>query len=149
MPNCKGSLKYFSGANTLDLEHYIKPSLKNNRPDAVVIHLGLNDVDFRNIRSVTAVKDIAENIIKIPLLCKEYGVSEVVVSSILPKRNIKLSKLIRQVNDILYDLCKMNNIYFLSNSNISRNFICDDGVHLNEKGTHILASNLVILLIII
>ena len=127
----------------------MKPSLNNYQPDAVVIHIGSNDVSFGNLRNETAVKNIAENIIKIALLCKEYGVSEVVVSSILPKRNIKLSKLIRQVNDILYDLCKMNNIYFLSNSNISRNFICDDGVHLNEKGTHILASNLVILLIII
>ena len=126
MPNCRGSLKYFSGANTLDLEHYMKPSLKNNWPDAVVIHIGSNDVDFRNRRSETAVKDIAENFTKIALSCKEYGVSEVVVSSILPKRCIKLSRLIRQMNDILYDLCKTNNIYFLSNDNISRNFICDD-----------------------
>ena len=39
--------------------------------------------------------------------------NEVAVSSILPKRNIKLSKLIRQINDIFYDLSKMNNIYFL------------------------------------
>ena len=50
------------------------------------------------------------------------------------------------MNDILYDLCKMNNIYFLSNDNISRNFICDDGVHLNWKGTHILVSNFVTLI---
>ena len=48
-----------------------------------------------------------------------------------------------QVNDILYDIGKMNNIYFLSNGNIYRNFICDDGVHLNQKGTHILAMNFV------
>ena len=38
--------------------------------------------------SETAVKDIVENIIRISLLCKEYGVKEVVLSSILPKRNI-------------------------------------------------------------
>ena len=37
----------------------------------------------------------------------------------------------------------MNNNYFSSNDNISRNFICDDGVHLNQKGIHILASNFV------
>ena len=37
----------FSGANTLDLEHYIKPSLNNNQPDAVVIHIGSTDIDFR------------------------------------------------------------------------------------------------------
>ena len=121
----------------------MKPSLNNYQPDAVVIHIGSNDVSFGNLRSETAVKNVAENIIKIALLCKEYGVSEVVVSSILPKRNIKLSNLIRKVNDILYYLCKINNVYFLSNGNICRNFICDDGAHLNQKGTHILASNLI------
>ena len=42
----------------------------------------------------------------------------------------------------IYDLFKMNNIYFLSNDNVNRNFICD-GVHHNQKGTHILASNFV------
>ena len=57
----------------MDLKHYMKPSLNNNQPDAVVIHIGSNDVDFRNLRIETAVKDIAENI-KIALLCKEYGV---------------------------------------------------------------------------
>ena len=57
-------------------------------------------------------------------------------------KEIKFSKSIRQVKDILYDLFKMNNIYFLSNDNIIRNFICD-GVHRNQKGTHILASNFV------
>ena len=82
LPNFKGSRKYFSGANTLDLVHYIKPSLNNNQPDAVVTHIGSNEVDLRKI-SETAVKDIAENI-KVALLYKEYGVSEVVVSSILP-----------------------------------------------------------------
>ena len=64
MPDCRGSFKYFSGAKTLDLEHYMKPSLNNNRPDAIVIHKGSNAVDFRNLRSETAAKDIAENIIK-------------------------------------------------------------------------------------
>ena len=58
------------------------------------MHIGSNDIDFRKIKKETAVKDIAENIIKIALLCKEYGASKAVVSSVLPKRNIKLSKLI-------------------------------------------------------
>ena len=98
---------------------------------------------IRNIRSETAVKYIVENIIKNALLCKKCGLSKVFVSSILTKRNVRLGNLIRQVNGILYDLCKMNNNYFSSNDNISRNFICDDGVHLNQKGIHILASNFV------
>ena len=59
------------------------------------------------------------------------------------KRNIKLCKWIRQVNDVLHDLCQSNNIYYLSNDNISRSFVCDDGIHLNQNGTYILASNFV------
>ena len=128
--NCRGSLKYFSGAKTLDLELYMKPSLNNNQPNAAALKIESNDVDFRNLRSETA--------IKVALLCKGYGVSEVVVFLISSKRNIKLSKLIRQVNDI-----RKMNVYFLSNDNISRNFICDNGMHLNQQGTHILANNFV------
>ena len=47
------------------------------------------------------------------------------------------------MNDILYNLCKINHIYFLSNDSISRDCIRDDDVHLNQKRTHILASNFV------
>ena len=48
----------------------MKPSFNDNYTGAVVILIGWNDIDFRNIRSETAVKDIAENILKIALLCK-------------------------------------------------------------------------------
>ena len=67
----------------MDLEHYMKPSLSNNQSDALLIHIGSNDVDFRNLRSETAVKDIGEDNIKIAVFYKEYGVSEVAFSSIL------------------------------------------------------------------
>ena len=133
LPNCKGTIKYLSGAKTLDLEHYMKPTLNNYRPDAIIIYIGSNDINLGNFSCDTAVDDIAEKIIKVALLCKEYGVNEIAVSSILPKGNIKLSKLIRQVNDRLYDLCSESNVYFLTNDNINRSFICDDGLHLNKK----------------
>ena len=48
MPNCRGSLKYFSGAKIFDLEHYIKPSLNNKQSHAVVIQIGPNDVILEN-----------------------------------------------------------------------------------------------------
>ena len=121
----------------------MKPTLNNYHPDAVIIHIGSNDINLSNLSCDTAVDDIAKNIIKVALLRKEYGVNEIAVSSILPKDNIKLSKLIRQVNDRLYDLCSESNVYFLTNDNINRSFICDDGVHPNQKGIHILPSNFV------
>ena len=89
---CKGNIKYFSGAKSAELEHYIKPTLMNTKPDAVVIHIGTNDIDFRNVNNELLVKNTADNIIKIANLFKEYGVNEIIISFILPKKNIKLSK---------------------------------------------------------
>ena len=37
----------------------------------------------------------------------------------------------------------MNDFYFISNDNITRDFICQDGVHLNKGGTCILAGHFV------
>ena len=94
----------------------------NNKPDIAVIHIGTNGIDFRNVDNGAIVNNTAENIINIANLCKEYGINEIVISSILPKKNMKLSKYIRQVNDVLCDLCKIN-IYFLAHNNIGRNFM--------------------------
>ena len=61
----------------------------NNKPDIVVIHIGTNDIDFRNVDNGAIVNNTAKNIINIANLCKEYGINEIVISSILPKKNGK------------------------------------------------------------
>ena len=67
------------------------------------------------------------------------GISKVIVSSVLLKNNIRVTKCVRQLNDILRNLCLVvNDFYFISNDNITRDFICQDGVHLNKDGTCIL-----------
>ena len=45
---------------------------------------------------------------------------EVVISSILSKKNIGLARLIWQVNDSLREHCVLNEFGFISNDNISR-----------------------------
>ena len=55
------------------------------------------------------------------------------------KRNIRLNLVIRKINDELQELCKKYNFYI----NINRSFLCDDGVHLSDKGIDILADNFV------
>ena len=37
----------------------------------------------------------------------------------------------------------MNDFYFISNDNITRDFICQDGVHLSKDGTCILEGHFV------
>ena len=68
---------------------------------------------------------------------------EVVISSILPKRNIALTRLIRQVNDSLREQCVLSGFGFISSDNISRTHLWKDGIHLEDLGTNILAGNFV------
>ena len=91
----------------------------------------------------SGVENIGNNIINIGKKCRESGLSKVVISSVLVKNNIKVTKFITQLNDILINLCLVNDFYFILNDNITRDLIYQDGVHLNKDGTCILADILV------
>ena len=63
------NLKSFSAGNTKQLDHYILPPLVDDKPDAVIIHVGTNDI-LTNANH----EEIARNIIKTGLNCKNHGV---------------------------------------------------------------------------
>ena len=52
-------------------------------------------------------------------------------------------RIIIQVNDLLRDEWKRNNIEFISNDMITEDVLWRDDLHLNNDGTYIFASNLV------
>ena len=54
-----------------------------------------------------------------------------------------MSAVIRRVNEKLQDLCRKYGFHFISNDNIGREFLCDDGIHLLDDGTYIFAGNFV------
>ena len=45
------------------------------------------------------------------------------------------------VNNILKQVCKLNGLGFIDNSNICSEHLFDDGLHLNDNGKVILANN--------
>ena len=55
-----------------------------------------------------------------------------VVISVLPKKDIALTRLIRQVNDSLREQCVLNGFGFISNDNISRTHLWKDGIRLED-----------------
>ena len=79
--NGKAYFRSFSSATSKQLDHYIIPSLVDDHPDAVIIHVGTNDISYN-----ANYEDIARNIIKIGSSCKSHGVNNVFVSSILVKK---------------------------------------------------------------
>ena len=101
-------------------------------------HVGTNDI-LTNANH----KEITRNIIKIGLNCKNYGVNDVVISSILVKKNPNLNVLIRRVNSLLCDLCSMNGFGYICNDAITTEYLWKDGIHLQDLGTNILSSNFI------
>ena len=132
----KAFFKTFSGANTKQLSHYIIPTLVDDKPDAVIVHVGTND-----ILNGANDNELANSIMKIGIVCKQHGVNDVVISSILVKKSPRLNALVRRVNDQLRDLCATNGFQFISNDTISTDYLWRDGIHLKDAGTDILSSN--------
>ena len=85
----KAFFRSFSGTNAKQLRHYIIPTLIDDRPGAIVIHVGTND-----ILNHANHEDIARSIINIGLDCKNPAI-------------------VRRVNDMLRDLCEKNGFSFI------------------------------------
>ena len=130
----KAHLNGFNGANIKRLDHFITPTLVEDRPDIVIIHIGSNDITHNTVDQID-VKDLVNCIINIGKKCLSYGVKEVIISSIFIKKQFKFTRIIRQVNDLLRDECKRNNFQFVSNDNITREVLWRDDLHLNDDET--------------
>ena len=106
----------FSGANIKHLDNFITPTLLEDRPDIVIIHIGPNDITHNTVIQID-VKDIVNRIINTGKKCLSYDVREMIISSIFIKKLFKLTRIIRQVNDLMRDECKRNKFQFISNDN--------------------------------
>ena len=77
------------------------------------------------------------------MICRDFGVPNVVILEVLPKRSIVVTVIIRKVNDRVRELCKNNKFHFISHQHINRDFLYHNGVPLTNPGTDILADNIV------
>ena len=140
--NTKSFIKSFGGAKTEYMKHFIIRSPKEQKPDITVIHVGGNDINYKNKGNVK-VNELADNIISLAMTCRGFCVPDVVISEVLPKKNIAVTAIIRKVNDRMRGLCKNNKFHFISHQHITRDSLYYDGVHLTDPGTEILADNIV------
>ena len=124
------------------MNHYFLPTLYEDHCDVALLHIGFNDINNNQTKDSINTDKVTEDITIIGKSCIDVGVKEVVIS-ILPKKNIALTHLRRQVNDSLREQCVLNGFGFISNDNISRTHLWKDGIHLEDFGTNILAGNFV------
>ena len=145
---CAVNKKSFPGATTTDLyEHYMQPTLKRNTPDTAIIHIGANDILTKGTSdgglTAASIEKIAGDIIKCGDTCRQAGVNQVCISSILPFKGRRAISTINHINSQLAALCIDRSYDFLLNDNITMdsNLFYTDGLHLNDAGRDILIDN--------
>ena len=105
-----------------------------------MLHIGSNDINYQTKDRINTEK-LTGDIINIGKSCIDLDVKELVMPSILPKKNIELTRLIPQVDNSLREQCLLNGFGFISYDNISRTRLWKDEIHLEDLGTNILAGN--------
>ena len=106
--------------------------MEEDQPDIVIIYLGSNDITDNSINNID-VKGISKRIIDTGKKCLFQYLS----------KEFKPRRIIRQVNDHGRDECRSTKFQFISNDNITNEYLWKDGLLLNNESTYIFASILV------
>ena len=85
--------------------------------------------------------DVAKRIIDIGVMCKSFGVNDISISSVLPRKDISLNKIIDGINNLLKNMCEFNSFKFIFHKNIDSNMLCHHNLHLGPVGTFLLTKN--------
>ena len=124
------------------MNYHILPTLYEDHPDVSLLHIVSNDINNQRKDRINTEK-LKGDIINIVKSYVNLGVKKVVILSILPNKNIALTRLMQWMNNSLREQCVLNPFGFISNDNISRTHLWKDAIHLEDLGTNILAGNFV------
>ena len=117
------------------MRHYVKPTIEQN-PDIIILHCGTNNLKINQDEST-----IAKNILDVALeITKTSKKTNVIVSSLVT-RNDKFGEKANEVNVVLSTLCQERNVGFINNDNLSKAHLNKSRLHLNRKGSSLLARN--------
>ena len=125
--------KNFPGATPNEVAHYCTHTLEEQQPDMAIIHVGTNAL----YKDDTC--KIAEDVLKIVKICKNYGVNSVFVSGLTYRRQFKAK--IDEINTFISARQLVDDFEFICNENINERDIWKDKIHLSDQGTVKLANN--------
>ena len=125
----------FLSAKTIDMVDYIKPTQRDFNPDVYLLHVGTNDLS-----SNKSPEQISVDILNLANSLKLEN-NTVIVSSIVPNDDENKKK-VDEVNIILEELCKANNVGIISHRNINpKRHLNRSRLHLNDAGVSLFARN--------
>ena len=123
----KGKTKMvsFPGATSKEILHYLDVHLTNSSADAVILHVGVNDLLEDN--SQLKIENLGKNLRSMVEKSHTYRIKNVFISGLVYTTRISL--------------CNQLGICYIDNRNIGRKHLWKDGFHLVESGKVILANN--------
>ena len=119
------------------MNHHIIPTLLEDKPDIVIVHVGINDVLNRFDQD-----QIIKNIQQIYITCKNFNVNQVIISGIVSCKKADNS-VINYINENLKVESTTKGCQFLDNGNIKLDNLCRNGLQLGESGKKLLLDNYV------
>ena len=131
----------FSGAKVGCMVDHVKPTIRNDKPDHVILHTGTND-----FRSEKTVSQISRAITELAMSLKDNDNSVIVSGIVL--RHDNLNDKATEANNHLLLMCKERKIPFIAHSeNIdSSKHLSESKLHLNHNGIKVFAENFSIFL---
>ena len=121
-----------------EILHYLDVHLTNSSPDAVILHVRVNDLLEDNSKS--KIENLEKNLRSMVDKCHNYGVKNVFISGLVYTTRIGLPVLERTHEMIVHLYYKLG-VCYVDNRNIRRKYLWKDGLHLVESGKVILANN--------
>ena len=126
--NQKVYVRSFTGAKVKCMKDYVKPCIREDDPDHVIMHVGTNEMN-----SVLPPERIAKSVIDVAKNVKT-DTRSVNISGIIP-RNDNFNNKVMEVNKELAKMCKRERFQFLEHSNINpKARLNKSKVHLNRNG---------------
>ena len=113
-------MKSFPGGTSNKLLYYVEPTLKNEKFDAALLHVGVNDP--LNDESQGSVQNLLNNLKQIGLKCKSVGVKRILISRIVVNNKLT-SAYISSVTQ------RISIVVFIDNNNIPTSSLFRDGLH--------------------
>ena len=130
----------FHGASSKYMKHYVIPTLIDECPQVVLLQCGGNGLPTSK-SNPKPVEDIAKEIIDTAKLCENYGVQQILIGSVITRKQGYMDRRKRELNRILKGMCTDLGYFYVDNENITHEHLCRDDVHLTYEGSDILTLN--------
>lgn len=134
-------VRSFSGANTRDLQDYVKPLIRT-KPDKIIIVIGTNDIERKPVNEILRSMKLVMDMILQKLPDCHIIISEIIRRADSRLNVAELAKLNGKINTFNQNLKKMN-VDILRQQNIIQEHLGNDGRHLNFNGNKQLACNII------